>query len=287
MLIILIVLAVLGAGAAAFFLWIKPKWINRIDVGPGTTALSKIAVNIGAGDLLDPSTAASRLTIYLDELIGLGYSREIRCIFTPGLGSIIYEHWWPVLRAKGFKVLAILAQGKTDSADIAEASEAWARQILPLVKDDLLGVQIVNEQAYFFQPNEYVAWHRKMVPLVRSLVPGVPIVAGDFGHADGRNGIDQWERLVKSGFVSSLDFNVISLHLTRISKEGELRRMVERLKNLHGFPLATRYWVTEGDWGHLPWLQSQGIKVEKVFLYSWNSDDGLALRPGNAPLPIV
>ena len=134
MLIILIVLAVLGAGAAAFFLWIKPKWINRIDVGPGTTALSKIAVNIGAGDLLDPSTAASRLTIYLDELIGLGYSREIRCIFTPGLGSIIYEHWWPVLRAKGFKVLAILAQGKTDSADIAEASEAWARQILPLVK---------------------------------------------------------------------------------------------------------------------------------------------------------
>ncbi|HZY30820.1 MAG TPA: hypothetical protein VFF86_04175, partial [Candidatus Methylomirabilis sp.] len=83
MIIALIVLAVLGGGAAAFFFWIKPRWIDRIDLAPGTTALSKIAVNISAGDLLDSNTAASRLTIYLDELIALGYSKEIRVILTP------------------------------------------------------------------------------------------------------------------------------------------------------------------------------------------------------------
>jgi len=42
-----------------------------------------------------------------------------------------------------------------------------------------------------------------------------------------------------------------------------------------------RYWVTEGDWGHLPWCNKQGLITEKVFLYSWNgSGDGLELRPG-------
>ena len=279
MIIVLIVLAVLGAGAAAFFFWIKPKWINRIDLGPGTTSLSKIGVNIGAGDLLNPDTAAGRLATYLDELIALGYSREIRVILPPDWGPIIYEHWWPVIRAKGFKALVILGQEKRDSADVADQSIAWATKILPLVKDDLLGVQIVNEQAYFFAPNKYVAWHRKMVPLVRSLVPGVPIVAGDFGHADGRNGLDQWEKMVRMGFLASLDFNIVSLHLTRINKEGELKQMVARLRSLHG--PAMRYWVTEGDWGHLPWLNKQGLTTEKVFLYSWNgSGDGLGLRPG-------
>lgn len=278
MIIALIVLAVLGGGAAAFFFWIKPRWIDRIDLAPGTTALSKIAVNISAGDLLDSNTAASRLTIYLDELIALGYSKEIRVILTPEWGQIIFDHWWPVIRAKGFKALVILGQEKQDSADIADLSIVWATRILPLIKDDLLGVQIVNEQAYFFAPGEYMSWHRHMVPLVRSLVPGVPIVAGDFGHADGRNGIDRWERLVRAGFAWPGDYDIVSLHLTRINKESELKQMVARLKALHG--PSMRYWVTEGDWGHLGWLNAQRLTTDKVFLYSWNSDDGLALRPG-------
>ena len=117
-----------------------------------------------------------------------------------------------------------------------------------------------------------------MMEVIRSVVPGIPIVASDTGHADGRNGLDQWEHLVKSGLMSTRDYDIVSLHLTRIDKEGELKQMVTRLKALHG--PAMRYWVTEGDWGHLPWLNKQGLNVEKVFIYSWNSGDGLALRPG-------
>jgi hypothetical protein len=280
MIILLIVLGILGAGTATFFFWIKPRWIDRIDLGPGTTSLAWIGVNISAGDLLDASTAADRLTIYLDELIRLGYSREIRVILTPEWGQIVYDHWWPIIKAKGFKALVILGQEKRDSADIADQSIAWATKVLPLIRDELVGVQIVNEQAYFFAPNEYVSWHRKMAPLVRSLVPGVPIVAGDFGHADGRNGIDQWERLVRQGFWPANDtYDVVSLHLTRINKEGELKQMIARLKTLHSS--AMHYWVTEGDWGHLPFLNSQGLTTDKIFLYSWNgSGDGLELRPG-------
>src|SRR5262249_17834760 len=128
---------------------------RKIDVGPGTVPLSEFSANISAGDLLAPQTAASRLALYLDELAAAGYKKQVRIILPPDWGPRIYEHWFPVIRAKGFKVLAILGQERRDSAADIRATIAWIKHILPLVRRDLMGIQIVNEQAYWFSPEEY------------------------------------------------------------------------------------------------------------------------------------
>jgi hypothetical protein len=250
---------------------------RKIDVGPGDVPLSEFSANVSAGDLLDPATADTRLGVYLDELAATGYKRQVRIILPPDWGPRIYEHWFPAIRARGFKVLAILGQERRDSAADETAAVAWARHILPLVREDLIGVQIVNEPAYTFTPEEYGAYHRRMAPLVRELAPGVPIVAGDFGVPEkGQNTLDFWKAAVAAG---ASDYDALSVHVTGWRKEGELKDFAARLRAFRG---PGRVWVTEGDWGQLRFLRKQGVNVEEHFLYTWNDDalPGLIRRPG-------
>src|SRR5262249_26488904 len=161
------------------------------------------------------------------------------------------------------KVLAILGQEWRDSAADEPAAVAWARHILPLVRHDLIGVQIVNEPAYTFTPQEYGAYHLRMAPLVRELAPRVPIVAGDFGvPAKGQNTLDGWKAMVEAG---AGDYDVHSIHVTGWRKEGELRDFAVRLREFGG---PGRVWVTEGDWGQLRFLRAQGVAVEEHFIYT-------------------
>ena len=251
---------------------------QRIDPGPGSLPLSQFSANISAGDLLDPATAELRLGRYLDELTAAGYKKQIRVILPPDWGPRIYEHWFPVIRARGFKVLAILGQEKRDSAAMEDAAIAWIKHILPLVRDDLIGVQIVNEPAYKFTPQEYADWHRRIAPLVRELAPGVPIVAGDFGVQEkGQNSLDIRKATVAAG---ASDYDILSLHVTSYRNETELKHFAARVRELAG--PHRQVWITEGDWGQFPFLREQGLDVQEDFIYTWNDDElpSLIRRPG-------
>ncbi|MBM4068967.1 MAG: hypothetical protein FJ271_08500 [Planctomycetes bacterium] len=254
---------------------------GRIDSGPGDVPLSAFSANISAGDLLDARTAGSRLSRYLDELTEAGYKKQVRIILPPDWGPIIHQHWFPVLRARGFKVLAILGQEKRDSAADAPAAIAWVKHILPLVRADLVGIQIVNEPAYWFTPAEYAAYHRRIAPLVRDLAPGVPIVAGDFGaQLQGRNTLDIWQATLAGG---DIDYDVVSIHPTGNKRRGELLAFAKRLREfLSRDGASKKVWITEGDWGHLPFLRGQGLDIEEAFIYTWNDDADAKLirRPG-------
>jgi hypothetical protein len=251
---------------------------RKIDPGPGDLPLSAFSANISAGDLLDPETAGSRLAIYLDELTTNGYKKQIRIILPPDWGPSIYEHWFPVIRARGFKVLAILGQEKRDSAADLPATVAWINDILPRVRSDLIGIQIVNEPAYWLSPEEYAAYHRRIAPLLRSLAPEVPIVAGDFGvEEQGMNTLALWQHAVAAG---ASDYDIVSLHVTGRRRESELQDFAARLRASCGS--AHRIWITEGDWGQLRFLRENGVNVEEAFIYTWNDDQlpGLIRRPG-------
>jgi hypothetical protein len=251
---------------------------GKIDVGPGDLPLSAFSANISAGDLLDPKTAESRLALYLDELAAAGYKKQVRIILPPDWGPRIYEHWFPALRARGFKVLAILGQERRDSAADTPAALAWIEHILPLVRSDLIGVQIVNEPAHSFTPQEYGAYHRQIARLVRALVPEVPIVAGDFGvQQDGRNTLECWQAAVAAG---ASDYDILSLHVTGMKRDGELKEFARRVRAFAG--PGRRIWITEGDWGHLRFLRQQHLDVEENFIYTWNDDElpALVRRPG-------
>jgi hypothetical protein len=250
---------------------------RKIDAGPGDVPLAEFSANVSAGDLLNPATADARLAIYLDELAAAGYKKQIRIILPPDWGPRIYQHWFPVIRNRGFKVLAILGQERRDSAADEPAAVAWVKHILPLVRPDLVGVQIVNEPAYTFTPQEYAAYHRRIAPLVRELAPGVPIVAGDFGVPEkGQNTLDVWKATVAAG---ATDYDILSVHVTGSRKEGELTDFAARLRDFAG---PGRVWITEGDWGQLRFLREQGVAVEESFVYTWNDDEMPALirRPG-------
>jgi hypothetical protein len=250
---------------------------KKIDAGPASHALSHFSMNISAGDLLNPETAADRLATYLDELTATGYRKQVRIILPPDWGPRIYRHWFPVIRAKGFKVLAILGQERRDSAANVPETIAWIKHILPRVRADLVGIQIVNEHAHWFTPAEYAAYHQQIAPLIRSLAPGVPIVAGDFGvPAQGDNTLDLWKAAVAAG---ATDYDVLSIHVTGVVKEYKLEDFARRLRAFAG---GRRIWITEGDWGQLQFLRARGLNVEETFVYTWNDDQDLKLirRPG-------
>ncbi len=252
--------------------------LGKIEVDPGDVPLSEFSANIGAGDLLNPATAHSRLAVYLDELTAAGYKKQIRIILPPDWGPRIHEHWFPVIRARGFKVLAILGQEKRDSAANVDAAVAWIKHILPLVHSDLMGLQIVNEPAYWFTPQEYAAYHRQIAPLIRSLVPQIPIVAGDFSvQAQGKNTLDYWQEAVAAG---ASDFDVLSLHLTSHRRARHLKSLAARVRAFAG--PSRQIWITEGDWGQLGFLRQQGLEIQENFIYTWNDDALLPLirRPG-------
>jgi hypothetical protein len=258
-------------------LFVLPGCHKKIDSGPGTVPLAAFSANVSAGDLLDPRTAAGRLGIYLDELAAQGYKRQLRIILPPDWGPLIYQHWFPVIRARGFKVLAILGQERRDSAADVPAAVAWIKHILPRVRDDLIGIQIVNEQAHTFTPEEYGAYHRRIAPLIRELAPGVPIVAGDFGApVQGDNTLELWQAAVAAG---ASDYDVLSIHVTGVVKEYKLAAFAERVRAFAG---SRPIWITEGDWGQLQFLRDRGLNIAEDFIYTWNDDQdpGLIRRPG-------
>jgi hypothetical protein len=250
---------------------------RKIDIGPGALPLSEFSANISAGDLLDPQTAGARLGVYLDELTAAGYKKQIRIILPPDWGPGIYEHWFPVIRARGFKVLAILGQEKRDSAADVPAARAWIGHILPLVRADLIGVQIVNEPAHWFSPAEYAAYHKQISPLIRELAPEVPIVAGDFAATNrGRNTLDFWRATLAEG----VDHDILSIHPTGALRTSTLATFAKQVRALSG--PDQRIWITEGDWGQLACLRRHGLNVEENFIYTWNDDvmPNLIRRPG-------
>jgi hypothetical protein len=263
---------------SSLFLLLLAGCAGKIDTGPGDLPLSEFSANISAGDLLKPETAAARIGIYLDELAAAGYRKQIRIILPPDWGPMIHEHWFPVIRAHGFKVVAVLGQEKRDTTANLPGALAWIRHILPLVRSDLLGVQVVNEPAYWFTAEEYAAYHRQVAPLIRTLAPGVPIIAGDFGvQENGANTLDHWKSAVAAG---ATDYDILSIHVTGTRKKSDLQKFAVRLR---GFvESGRRIWITEGAWGHLPFLREQGVPVEECFIYTWNDDalPELIRRPG-------
>jgi hypothetical protein len=141
-----------------------------------------------------------------------------------------------------------------------------------------MGIQIVNEPAHWFTPQEYAAYHQQIAPLIRSLAPEVPIVAGDFGVQEaGRNTLGIWQSTAAAG---ARDYDVLSLHVTGITKERHLKDFARRLRNF--VSPGQRIWITEGDWGQRQYLHDQGVTVEETFIYTWNDDElpTLIRRPG-------
>ncbi len=265
-----------GAGAAVWFFLIAPR-LKRIDTGLSGVLTASIGWNISAGDLLGPDVE-SRLATYLDELARAGYRRQVRIIYTPQWGPFIREHWIPVIRAKGFKMLVIIGQERTDTDQMPEQAFEWARTALPPIADILLGVQIKNEFQNDFAPDAYLVWHGLMAPVVRAAVPGVPIVCGDFGPGDkGRNDVGAWTKLVKAGLR---DYDIVSVHVTGVDSARDLSAMADELKALHGAGMEV--WVTEGDFGQAGFLRACGLRATETFVFTYNDfdDSSLARRPG-------
>jgi hypothetical protein len=251
---------------------------RKIDAGPGGVPMAEFSANISAGDLLDPATCPARLAVYLDELSAAGYRKQIRIILPPDWGPRIHECWFPVIRARGYKVLIILGQERRDSAANLPAAIEWIEHILPLVRDDLIGVQIVNEPAHWFSPKEYADYHRQIAPLLRRLAPQVPIVAGDFGvEKHDPNNLEFWKAAVEAG---ASDYDILSIHVTGKRRRSELKEFADRLLQFGG--RGRPIWITEGDWGQLSFLRGCGSNVEENFIYTWNDDEEARLirRPG-------
>lgn len=245
----------------------------RIDTSIGSQPPSAFGWNIGAGDLLDPTRASCRLGVYLDELTAHGYAPRIRIVFTPQTGPFQLQHWLPVIRAKGYRILAILSQGgrPQDGYDHDLATQqTWIRNGLPQVTDVLDAVQIANEPDGFSgrTPDDYAAWHRAMVSVVRETVPGVPIVSPDL------RGVGAWNRWVlKTGLTYGPDYDIVSLHVTHQNREDELRRFIKDVRTLTGHR-QPRVWITEGDWGQARVFSVNGLPIERTYVYVWNCNMG-------------
>jgi hypothetical protein len=251
----------------------------KIDTGIGTTPTSAFGWNIGAGDLLNPDTAPQRLGTYLDELAGYGYAKQIRIIYTPDWGPFILQHWIPVIRSKGFRVLVILSQdgrAKPGDSDLTRQA-SWIREGLPAISGILDAVQLANEPDGFSgkTPAEYTAWHRQMVQMVRQVVPGVPIIGPDL-RLIGKS----LEWVKATGLVSGPDYDVLSLHVTGNRAESDLQQIIDGITAIG----ATKVWVTEGDWGETAYLRGKGMPIERTYVYIWNGHEPESRRPGG-PLP--
>lgn len=228
------------------------------------TTLPHQAWNIGAGDLLNPATAACALGVYLDELTALGGPRQIRIVYTPGgVGSFVRQHWMPVIREKGFRVLVILS-GSSYEHNLS-AQQAWIAGSLPPIADILDGVQLANEvnrMAYnTMGPKQYRRWHRQMAAWVRDAAPGVPILSPDLHDPESKAYIR------KTKLIYGVDFDVYSLHTTDYPA-------VKRWKwaRDHAGIATPRAWITEGRPHHLTKINAdhQPPRIERLYVYVWN-----------------
>jgi len=233
--------------------------------------LSAIGMNLTITDLVNRPDASQRAGTYLDEIAAAGYAHEVRMPLDRYWGPQLLTTVVPAIRAKGFKLLAILTPGNhVAPGHDATADLAWIEQVLPQVRDILVGVQLANEQWQTridgnkltpFPPAEYVYWHRWITPTIRRLAPGVPIVEGDI---DGgwEESIQWWEATQQAG---TIDIDALSWHV-------------------YGADLPPAY-------GRIVWITEAGSVKEcvapviKCFVYTWNSADRFSKRPGGGILP--
>jgi hypothetical protein len=233
--------------------------------------LSAIGMNLTITDLVNRPDAGLRAATYLDEIAAAGYAHEIRMPLDRYWGPQLLTSVVPVIRAKGFKLLAILTPGNHVAPGYDAALDlAWIEHVLPQVRDILVGVQLANEQWQTridgnkltpFPPAEYVYWHRWITPTIRRLAPGVPIVEGDI---DGgwKESIQWWDDTQRAG---TIDSDALSWHV-------------------YGADLPPAY-------GRIVWITEAGSVKEcvapavKCYPYTWNSTDRFAKRPGRGILP--
>lgn len=219
--------------------------------------------NIGAADLLDPATAACRLDTYLTEL--QDSTRQIRIIFPPTFGPFILEHWIPVIRAHGFRVIAILGGDKRH--DELAGQKAWAAFGLPQIRDVLDAVQLANEPDRVpindFTPATYAAWHRELAAVVRQAVPSVPILSPDL-----RDDPKAWRWVEKTGLQYGIDFDILSIHVTPVDSDSLLNGYRVAAHTIGG--PSPRVWLTEADYSHRQWFESHGLPIERDYVYTWN-----------------
>lgn len=251
----------------------------KIDTGIGTAPTSEFGWNIGAADLLDPATASQRLGVYLAELDSLGYAKRIRIIYTPDWGPFILRHWVPVIREKGFRVLVILSQDGRAKPGDSDLANQWAliQGYLSPIQDILDAVQIANEPDGFSgkTPSEYATWHRQVVAMVRQIVPGVPIVGPDL------RGVGSWnEWVLKTGLLFGPDYDIVSLHVTHVTRVEDLKAYVADVERLTR-RVGPRTWITEGDWGQYKWFWDDGhLPIDRAYVYVWNGSEPESRRPG-------
>lgn len=267
---------------------ILPLRAEAFEGFPQTPPSPTLAWNIGAGDLFDPATAGCRLGVYLDELAAAGGPRQIRFVFTPGTGPFILHHWIPVIRAKGFRVLAILYQGSQD--EDLEAQRQWIVTGLPQIADLLDGVEPsneVNRDLYNnMGPKRYGRWHRQVAAWIRDAVPGVPILSPQFHDGDSKGYVK------KTQLVYGVDFDIYSIHTTGYNA---MKRW--KWARNHSGVSAPRVWVTEGRPKQSRQLNegSDPPRVERFYVYVWNCNNyehadesgctGYMLRPGGGEVP--
>lgn len=239
--------------------------------------LSQYGMNLSASDLLDPATTPCRLSTYLDEIEAGGFAKEVRIIYPPDWGPQILRDWIPVIRAKGFRVIAILSQSNHDAE--LEAQRAWATYGLPQIADMLDAVQPQNESndTTGWTPEQYAAWHRVLVPSIRAAVPGVPILSPTLNN--GRSWVS-WHK--GTGLIPGHDYDLLAANVSNWSKT--------LLKKLATIALAEDLptWLTESRWDEMETLRAMGVTVQRSYVFVWNGPEfaSMAVRPGGATPPV-
>src|SRR3990172_7814927 len=92
--------------------------------------LPSIGMNLGLGDLINRPDTAQRVATYLDEIALAGYAHEVRMVVDRNWGPQVLERVVPVIRAKGFRLLAILTPGNHTGPVSMEADLAWITHAL-------------------------------------------------------------------------------------------------------------------------------------------------------------
>lgn len=239
--------------------------------------LSQYGMNLSASDLLDPSTVTCRLSTYLSEIERGGFAKRVRIVYSPDWGPQILRDWIPVIRARGFRVIAILSQSHHD-AELA-AQHAWARYGLPQIADLLDAVQPQNESndTTGWTPQQYALWHRAIVPVIRAAVPGVPVLSPTLNN--GKQWV-AWHR--GTGLVPGQDYDIIAANVSDWS--------TSLLKTLVGVVTPERLpiWLTESRWDEASKLEAMGVKPERSYVFVWNGPEfgTMAVRPGGPTPPV-
>lgn len=234
-------------------------------------------MNLSAVDLLDTATSTCRLTTYLNEIESEGFAKRVRIIFPPDWGPQVLRDWIPIIRAKGFRVIAILSQGSGDAE--LEAQQAWAQYALPQIADILDAVQPQNESndTTGWSPERYANWHQAMVPVIRTAVPGVPILSPTLNN--GAHWVS-WHH--GTGLVPGQDYDLLAANVSNWSKK--LLKKLAKIAKEENLPV----WLTEARWDEVLTLREMGVRVERTYVFVWNEWEGgnMAVRPGGTVPPV-